>query len=130
LHAARALGLEARVPLGGEQRFALDLELLLAADVERDAVEAGRLALRVAIDAPLGANPALPAIGRDGAVLDVVEAAALDGGLDRPANVLAIAVVNERIEEVEVDFGIGGQPEVLLALRIPFDRAQRPRAME
>ena len=46
LHAARPLGLDARLALGREQRLALVLELLLAADVERDAVEAGRLARR------------------------------------------------------------------------------------
>ena len=119
-----------RAALGREQRLALDLELLLAADVERDAVEAGRLARRLAVDAPLGADPALPAVIGDRPVLDVVDAAPADRGVDRRAHALAIVVVDERIEAIEVDLGIGRQPEVLLALRVPFDRAQRPRAVE
>ena len=80
--------------LGREQRLALDLELLLAADVERDAVEADRHAGRLAVDEPLGADPALTAVGGDRPVLDVVDAAPADRGLDRRAHALAIVVVD------------------------------------
>src|SRR6185369_8239663 len=55
---------------------------------------------------------------------------AADGGLDGRAHALAVVVVDDRIEEVEVDLGVGWQPEVVLALGVPFDRAQGPRAME
>ena len=130
LHAARALRLDTRFALGDEERLALGLELLLQRDVERHAIESRRLALGVAIDAALRAQPAVRAAWRDGAVFDVVQASPGDRRLDRRPHLVAIVLVDERIEQVEVDLGVGRQPEVLLALGVPLDERERPRAVE
>ena len=72
LHAAGLFGGDPGFALGEQQGLALGLEVLLVADVDRHAVETGRLVLGVPVDAALCTQPSRLRSRRDGAVLHIV----------------------------------------------------------
>src|SRR6185295_5983389 len=98
-----ALRVEPRLPFGGEEGLSFLLEKLLARDVDRDAIEARRPTGLVAVDPSLGADPAPGAPRRDGAVLDVIKRPDIHRRVDRDTDALAVILVDDRIEPLEVD---------------------------
>jgi hypothetical protein len=83
------------LPLLDQQLVALGFYLLGRGDLNGDPVETGQLALRIVVTAAFRSNPARPlAVGRDGAVLDIVNVALAQSRLNGPTGRLTVIRVS------------------------------------
>ena len=105
------------------------LGILLPRDVHGDAVKPRGPALPIVEPAAQRLEPPRAAFGQHDAEVDVAAGVAEDGALGALLESLAILGMNAADEDVEVDAGVGRQPEVRLALRVPVHLLRRQVAV-
>ena len=101
------------------------LEVLLRADVDRDAVEAHRRAVGRVRGAADRANPPIAAARAQRPVFGVVADPAGDRLVDGPARPLDVIGVHAVVERVDGDERVRAQAEVLLAPGVPQQDVER-----